>query len=148
MARLTCSYLLFCCVLVFIPFYMHTTCAPLSHLIDTSRSSSSVTNSAHNLVHANFHPDLRIINLAADLIAQVPRKFYFRDCTEREYHIWYTKKYPVICQLWFSTANTLKDLVSIYCDQMCGNAYLSYMKKCGPNALKMANHYRKLCSQF
>ena len=83
---------------------MHTSCAPVGHLTDTSRSSSTVTNSAHNLVYANFHPDLRIVNLASDLIAKVPRKFYFRDCTEKEYNDWYTRKYPIVCQLQFSTA--------------------------------------------
>ena len=147
MTRLTSSQVVFCSLLVFIHLYTHTTCAPVGHLTHTS-SSSSATNSAHSLMYANFHPDLRIVNLASDLIGQVPRKFYFSDCTEKEYHNWYTRKYPIVCQLRFSTANTLKDLVAIYCDQQCGDTYLSYMKKCGPTALKMANHYKKLCLQF
>lgn len=150
MNQLTSSHHLVCYLLIFTHFCKHTTCAPVSHLTDTSKSSSSLTKSAHNLVYANFHPDLQSVNLATDLIIRAPRTFnsYFRDCTEKEYYHWYTQTYPIICQHRFSTANTLKDLMAIYCDEHCGDIYLSYMKRCGPTAMKMANHYRKLCSEL
>jgi hypothetical protein len=132
-----------CCLLIFIHFRKHTTSAPVRPMIDDTSKSSS--NSAHNLVYANFHPDLRNVNLAADLMTRAPRNYYFRGCPEKEYNQWYTQKYPVVCQIRFSTANTLKDLMAIYCDHHCGDIYLSYMRKC---AMQTANHYRKLCSEF
>ena len=154
MNQLTSSHHLvrYLLILNFTHFCKYITCASVSsQLTDTSKSSSSLSNSAHNLVYTNFHPDLRSVNLAAGLITRrVPRTFnsYFSDCTEKEYHHWYTQKYPTVCQLRFSTATTLKDLMAIYCDKYCGDNYLSYMKKCGPTAMKMANHYRKQCSKF
>ena len=151
MSQLTSSHHLVRCLLIFTYFYKFTTCAPVrSQLTDTSKSSSSLSNSAHNLVYTNFHPDLRSVNLAADLITRAPRTFnpYFSDCTEKEYLHWYTQRYPTVCQLRFSTSATLKDLMAIYCDKYCGDIYLSYIKKCGPTAMKMANHYRKQCSKF
>ena len=150
MSQLTSSHHLVRCLLIFTHFSKYTICASVSHLTDTSKSSSSSTNSAHNLVYTNFHPDLRSVNLAADLITRAPRTFnsYFSDCTEKEYHHWYTQRYPTVCQLHFSTATMLKDLMAIYCDKYCGDIYLSYIKKCGPTAMKMVNHYKKQCSEL
>ncbi len=147
MNQLTSPHHLACCLLILIHFSKHTTCAPVSHLTDDHTSKSS-SNSAHNLAYANFHPDLRIVNLAADLITRATRKFYFSGRTKKEYNTWYTQKYPMVCQVRFSTVNTLKDLMAIYCDHHCGDIYLSYMRKCGPTALQIANHFRNLCSQL
>lgn len=145
MTRLTSS--LFCYLLASTHYCVNTTCAPVNHLPDTSGRLSS--HSVHNLIYADFHPDLRTVNLAADLISQPSRNFNFRHCTEKEYHRWYTKIYLFVCQHRFSTAtNTLKDLLAIYCDQYCGHIYLSHLMRCGPTALKMAEHYRTLCSYF
>ena len=142
MTRLTSTHLQVFCLLALIHLCRHITCVPVNRLTDISRSSN------HNLVYADFHPDLRIVNLAADLTTKVPANFYFRDCTEKKYYQWYSREYPLVCQLQFSTATTLKDLVAIYCDKHCGDTYLSYVIKCGPTAVKLVNHYRRLCSQL
>ena len=148
MIKLRSNHLLICGLLTSIHFCKHTiTCAPVAQQIDTSRSSIIITTSAHNdkLAYANFHADLRMINLATDLTTKVPRKYYFQDCTEKQYLDWYLTKYPIDCQFRFSNATTLKDLLMIYCDPVCGDTYLSYMKKCGKIAMEMAEYYRKLC---
>lgn len=97
------------------------------------------------LANVNFHEDFRIINLAADLTTRIPRKFYLKDCSDKQYFDWYLNEYPPECQFHFSNATSLKDLLMVYCDALCGNTYLSYIERCGKTATEMVQYYRKLC---
>lgn len=150
MIRIRGDHYLFLSVLTIIHFSKHAvSCAPavIPQSAPSSSLSVSATTFANNdhLAFAEFYADLRVISLAAELITKIPRKFYFTDCTEKDHLKWYLNEYPMDCQVRFSKANTLKDLVAIYCNPLCGNMYLNYMKKCGQTALEMANYYRNLC---
>ena len=146
MTGLSWSYLSFSCLVAFFHFCKHTTCAPLAKLTESSSITTKLAFN-DNLIYANFHPDLRIINLATDLMTKLSRNFYFEywKCTEKQYLDMHLNKYPLDCQLKFNNATTLKDLVVIYCDPLCGT-YLNYiMKNCGQTALEMSRYYRELC---
>ena len=140
--------ILYFCFVVF-SFTSHIiTCAPVNTQHDDDVMLKNIlTKSAQSdhLAYADFHADLRIVNLAADLITRVPRKFYLKDCTEKQYLEWYLNEYPTDCQFRFSNATSLKDLIKVYCDSWCGSTYLSYIEKCGQTAIEMADYYRNLC---
>ena len=125
------------------------TCAP-TNTRDTDHATESVPSTSAqsgHLAYATFHADLRIINLAADVTSRIPRKFYLKNCTEKEYLDWYINEYPPDCQFGFSNATSLMDLLKVYCDPVCGDTYLSYIETCGETAVEMAHYYRRLCAR-
>ena len=111
----------------------------------TMSAISARSAQSDHLAYANFHADFRIINLAADLSYSVPRKFYFKDCTENQYLNWYLNDYPPDCQFRFSNATSLRDLLNIYCDAVCGEEYFKYITRCGETAKEMVQYYKSLC---
>ena len=118
--------------------------------VKTPKDKSTITAKSaqtDHLAYINFHADIRIINLAADLTYRVPRKFYFNDCSENQYLTWYLNEYPPDCQFRFSNATSLRDLLNVYCDVMCGDQYFMYIRKCGETAKEMVEYYKSLCQR-
>ena len=123
------------------------TCAPTKtpNTDHGTKKIQSMSSKFGHLGYVSFHADLRTINLAADVTTRIPRKYYLKGCTEKEYLDWYLNEYPPDCQFRFSKATSLMDLLKVYCDPMCGDTYLRYIETCGETAIEMAHYYRRLC---